>query len=278
MAVVGRWLACRQRRHRRRYAEFCPLTHQRWNRRFPQPVPPAVKLAAILTLAPILSACSADADGPARYRATGQMMALSGGDAGPEGACATCHGLKGEGDGDLTPRLAGLDQGYLVRQLTNYVEGLRAHPQMRSIARTMDADERLAVASYYASLPFEQGSSAIRGTPLFAAECASCHGPSGEGTPGVPAIAGQSAAYVEAQFDAWKSGARRGDSDGTMTQISRQWEQSRLRVAAAHVAALGGATDYSESPEACPPERRADPRNDASAPPRCASAPTAPAR
>lgn len=225
----------------------------------------------------MLAACSADAEGPARFRQSGELIALSGGDAGAANACASCHGLKGEGDGDLSPRLAGLDEGYLARQLTHYVEGVRAHPQMRAIARTLSPDERLAVSRYYASLP-DPVAAAGSVSPLYAQACASCHGAAGEGRPGVPAIAGQSAAYVEAQFAAWKSGARRGDAEGTMTQISRHWPTARLAAAAGHVAALGDANANPRAPEACPPVRRADPRNDASAPPRCAAAPTGPTR
>jgi cytochrome c553 len=140
-----------------------------------------MKLAAILS-GLLLGACSGDAAGPARYRASGEIIALSGGDAGAQGACVTCHGLKGEGDGALSPRLAGLDQGYLVRQLTNYVEGLRVHPQMRSIARTLDSDERLAVSAYYSSLPHVARGAVdapAEGAGLYAVQCASCHGDGG---------------------------------------------------------------------------------------------------
>ena len=233
---------------------------------------------ALFPLLPLmLAGCSADAEGPARFRQSGELIALSGGDAGAANACVACHGLKGEGDGDLSPRLAGLDEGYLVRQLTHYVEGVRAHPQMRAIARKLSPDERLAVARYYAALPSPVAANGWT-SPLYASTCASCHGASGEGRPGVPAIAGQSASYVEAQFAAWKSGARRGDAEGTMTQISRHWPAPRLAAAAVHAARLADDPMNPRAPGACPPARRGDPRNGASAPPRCAAAPATPAR
>jgi cytochrome c553 len=192
---------------------------------------------ACMPLIVLLAGCSADPGGPARYRQSGEIIALSGGDAGAANACFSCHGLKGEGDGDLSPRLAGVDAGYLVRQLIHYDEGVRAHPQMRAIGRALSGDEKLAVSRYYAALPAPAATAST--APLYQAQCASCHGAAGEGRPGVPAIAGQSAAYVEAQFAAWASGTRRGDGDGTMTRISRQWPASRQAVVAAHVAALG---------------------------------------
>ncbi|QNM81871.1 c-type cytochrome [Sphingomonas sabuli] len=224
----------------------------------------------------LLAACSADSDGPARFNASGELIAVSGGDAGAQFACLSCHGVKGEGDGDLVPRLAGLDAGYLVRQLDLYADGPRAHPQMAAIARKLRSEDRLAVSHYYAGLPAPV-TAAPRGA-LYQRECAACHGAAGEGRPGVPAVAGQSAAYVERQFAAWASGDRRGDADGTMTRISRQWSSARLAAAAADVAALADANDYRGLPAACPPERRADPRNGASAPPQCVAGPAEPAR
>ena len=109
-------------------------------------VPP---VAAFILL---LGACSpAPVDDP--FDATGELIALSGGDAGPQAACHTCHGLDGAGDGQLAPRLAAMDAGYLVRQLGFYADGQRRHPQMSWLAGRLDSDERLAVAAYYARMP-----------------------------------------------------------------------------------------------------------------------------
>src|SRR5690606_23988349 len=96
-------------------------------------------------------------DAPPRYsdpfRATGETIAMSGGDAGAAAACFTCHGIEGEGDGRLSPRLAGLDAGYLHRQLDDYASGRREHEAMRAIAKKLTAADRSKVASYYAALP-----------------------------------------------------------------------------------------------------------------------------
>ena len=57
-----------------------------------------------------VAACSGPAPIPDTFTRTGELIAYSGGGRGAAGACATCHGLKGEGDGHLVPRLAALDQ------------------------------------------------------------------------------------------------------------------------------------------------------------------------
>ena len=209
------------------------------------------------------------------YNRSGQMIALSGGDRGAQGACISCHGIKGEGDGKLTPRLAGLDQGYLARQLLFYAEGQRSHPQMTDIARRLTVEERLKVAAYYAGLPVTtvQGCPApARAVALYRtgdrrrgiAACAACHGASGEGVGrGNPPLAGQPAAYLEEQLRAWKSGRRYGDPEGTMMRISQRLRPEEIRTLADHAARLPGGSARRESPEACPPARRADPRNGA---------------
>lgn len=186
-------------------------------------------------LAPLLlTACNEMGGNPA-FRATGEVIAFSGGNGGPTSACATCHGLKGEGDGRLTPRLARLDAGYLVRQLDDYATGRRKQVAMRAIARRLNSEDRVKVSAYYAALP--PPASAWRSTPVYASKCASCHGANGEGVgPGNPPLAGQSPAYVAAQIEAWRSGQRR-DPTGTMLAISRALASDELAILAGHGAA-----------------------------------------
>lgn len=220
------------------------------------------------------AACSSDPAGPARYSRSGELIALSGGDSGAAGACMNCHGPRGEGDSNLAPRLAGLDSGYLVRQLTFFAEGLRSHPQMRSIAGRMTSSQRLAVARHYAAMPVPplcgtaigagralyQFGDARRGIPA----CAGCHGVRGEGNPGNPALAGQTASYVLRQFEAWRLGQRRGDPDATMTAISQRLSPAQASALAAHVHRLPGADDGDRRPrEACLRAHRGDPRSGA---------------
>ena len=88
-----------------------------------------------------------------RFAATGELVALSGAAAGAANACFACHGLDGAGDGALAPRLAGIDAGYLERQLIAYADGRRKHAAMGYIAQKLDPRERRAVSAYYAAKP-----------------------------------------------------------------------------------------------------------------------------
>jgi cytochrome c553 len=191
-------------------------------------------LTALALLVPVsLSGCGAEGGNPA-FRATGELIAFSGGDGGAGHACATCHGLKGEGDGGLTPRLAGLDAGYLHRQMDDYANGRRQHLEMRAVIRRLTGADRAKVAAYYAALPAT--GPALAGTsPLYHERCAACHGAEGEGRDAAnPPLAGQSPAYVAAQLEAWRSGKRRGDGMGEMLAISRALTPAEVSLLASH--------------------------------------------
>ena len=97
------------------------------------------RTAAVTASLLVAAACSGPPDVRDAFNANGQVIALSGGSAGAANACASCHGLNGEGDGNLSPRLAGLDRGYLIRQLTFYVDGQRADPRMHADRQGADA-------------------------------------------------------------------------------------------------------------------------------------------
>ncbi len=163
---------------------------------------------------------------------TGELVALSGGGSGAANACFTCHGMQGHGDGVSVPRLAGLDAGYLQKQMEDYAADIRHHDVMSTIARRMDADSRRDVALYYASLPAPAITGAeitsagrpmpavwSRGDPARAVPaCSTCHGMNGEGVgPGNPAVSGQPAAYTIDQLMRWKRADRRNDPRSVMT-------------------------------------------------------------
>ncbi len=227
-----------------------------------------------------LGGCSdVDPAGARQFTATGQMIALSGGDAGANNACITCHGLSGEGNGAGAPRLAGIDQGYLAAQMRAYADGRREHPEMRFIASQLTLAQHQAVSAYYAALPYRVEPS---GSPYPAsaaalyhrgdaarglASCASCHGDQGEGVgPGNPPLAGQPAAYVAEQIAQWRGSARRTDAGNVMLAISRRLSPAEATALGAYAATLPGGPPRPGSRAASLAGHRADPRNDASAP------------
>jgi len=217
-----------------------------------------------------------------QFETSGEVIALSGGDAGVQGACVLCHGLQGQGDGETVPRLAAMDRGYFLQQLENYSNGARNHPQMSWIAGRLDNRARVRLADYYATLPLTEPVQAEGVLPrpcppaiaavLYQhgdtkrgiAACATCHGAQGQGVgTGNPPLAGQPAPYLLQQLQLWRTGRRYGDAMDAMTHVSRLLSQDELAPLADYSAALPGATSYPAPPATCLPAHRPDPRSGA---------------
>lgn len=198
---------------------------------------PTLSLLAVIGV----SACDATPGRTDRaFSETGRIIAMSGGAGGAANACFTCHGLEGQGDGVAAPRLAGLDAGYLQKQMEDYASGLRQDDLMARVARGLDQDGRRAVAAYYASLPVSAAAVTASPAPAIYARgdpsrgvtaCAACHGDRGQGTGdgGNPQIAGQPYAYTLEQLQRWKSGARRNDPRGVMAAAVRPLSDQETR-------------------------------------------------
>lgn len=187
----------------------------------------ALRLASSALILVALGGCAlpSNTTGEALSR-TGELVAMSGGDGGAANACFICHGLDGAGDGVSVPRLAGLDAGYLQKQMEDYASDLRHDATMTPIAQRLDQRQRRAVAGFYAAMPAPTSGWPSSPSPAIwrrgdasrgVAACATCHGPAGLGVgPGNPAIAGQPAAYTIDQIDRWRNALRRNDPRSVM--------------------------------------------------------------
>lgn len=138
--------------------------------------------------------------------------------------CASCHGASGEGQGSF-PRLAGMDAGYLARQLEEFASGERASAVMAPVAQALQPADLEVLARYYAALPaprpaLEGGDANPTGERLAlhgawdkgVPACVQCHGPGGRGVGSAfPALAGQQAGYIASQLKAFRDGQRSND-------------------------------------------------------------------
>jgi cytochrome c oxidase subunit 2 len=139
--------------------------------------------------------------------------------------CAACHGAQGEGNQQLNaPKLSGLPDWYLRRQIHNYIQRIRgADPQdifgvqMAPMAQTVASEPVLEnVIAHIETLPDNAAPPTIigdarRGRQLYM-NCSVCHGPDGEGRWGTnaPPLAGMSDWYLVRQLEYFKAGIRGG--------------------------------------------------------------------
>ena len=169
-------------------------------------------------------------------------------------ACATCHGSDGTGNAASgIPRLAGLNQTYLTKQLNDFKSGKRNNPLMNGIAQGLDDTEVRDLASYFSGLTTRMKTKAVdkklhkQGENLAVygnwdndiPACFRCHGDQARGGgPAMPALAGQHQNYIQAQLQAWKAGARNNDPVGLMTAIAGRMSDVEIRAVSAYLASL----------------------------------------
>ena len=187
--------------------------------------------------------------------------------------CITCHGTDGKGMAAAGfPRLAGLPEAYIAKQLADFKAGRRENPVMQPVAQSLSDEEVAAVARAYADMPKvnvkagpverpQPGSGAwiaLRGAwERNIPECTLCHGPAGIGVGSTfPPLAGQSALYIENQLNAWRGAkavpatrkskavaavppSRRNDPNGLMAHIAVDLTAAEIRAVADYFAGLG---------------------------------------
>jgi cytochrome c553 len=166
------------------------------------------------------------------------------------GVCAACHGRNGEGKrGGSYPRLAGLKEEYIAKQLRAFKMRKRLNIPMypyaterelperdlRDIARLLSeielptelpspdapltAFERLRAAQAVFNVARVNGD-VQRGAELYQEECGDCHGPEGWGEDDSPQLAGQYTEYLRRQIVSFQSGERLNeDMEGVFEDI-----------------------------------------------------------
>lgn len=179
-----------------------------------------------------------------RWSRSGELIAMGGGEAGARYACASCHGLRGEGNGFDAPRLAGLPAGYLQKQMEDYAAGLRPHQPMRDVARFLDSHERVQVANHYAAMaplatpPVTQDTVAAATPALYARACQQCHGVEGVGTAHGPPLNAQPAFYLAQQLQDWQVSKRRNDGNHEMLKVAQALGAGEVRQLSLYLAAI----------------------------------------
>ena len=134
--------------------------------------------------------------------------------------CAACHGADGNSPAPAFPKLAGLGEKYLLKQMQDIRDGARPVPTMVGQVDGKTDQELADMAAFYDS----QVRSGAQADPALVelgervyragiaernvAACTACHSPNGKGNApaGFPGLAGQHADYIAAQLKAYRKG------------------------------------------------------------------------
>jgi sulfide dehydrogenase [flavocytochrome c] flavoprotein chain len=139
--------------------------------------------------------------------------------------CSACHGIAGNSRSDAVPILAGIDPAYFRKAIDDYASGKRVSAEMEPFAKQVKLLGVDELAAYFAAQPREPtpirpDRDAVERGRRPATECASCHGPEGQGDPTkqAPRIAGQPAGYIRNQLLLFKAD-KRSPGDEALTKM-----------------------------------------------------------
>lgn len=178
--------------------------------------------------------------------------------------CAGCHGNDGNSPAPSFPKIAGLGEKYLFKQLQDIQSGARPVDQMAGQLDGKSEQDLRDLAAYFNSQKIqlsgaqeatvkvnsgedvnalELGARIFRsgnletGTP----SCTGCHSPRGLGNDpaGFPRLSGQYAEYIAKQLRDFRGGLRTNDGDSrTMRTVASQMSDAEIDAVANYISGL----------------------------------------
>lgn len=167
--------------------------------------------------------------------------------------CAGCHGADGNSAIANFPKLAGQGEKYLIKQLRDIKSGARSVVEMTGLLDNLSDQDFENIAAFFASKTttgaaadpelVKKGQAIYRSGNMATsvAACTACHAPTGAGIAlaGFPKLAGQHAAYIEAQLGKFRSGERTNDGDARiMRDIAAKLTDAEIKAVASYISGL----------------------------------------
>ncbi len=165
--------------------------------------------------------------------------------------CIACHGEDGNSVIPMFPKIAGLQEGYIVKQLRDFQTGRRKSDIMVPIVAALKAEDIAPLAAYYSSQKIKPSTDADKMAAAFGKmvyfegneetgvpACIGCHQPQGAGHLIYPRIGGQHVTYVTQQLRNFASGERSNDVNRFMRVVAKRMNGEEIESVAAYLAGL----------------------------------------
>lgn len=178
--------------------------------------------------------------------------------------CAGCHGSDGNSPAPNFPKLSGLGEKYLLKQLQDIQSGKRNVVEMTGLLNGKSAQDLADMAAFYSAKTLQLAGAKNAQVQLNSGEktdalelgervyragnmetavpaCTGCHSPTGLGNSpaGYPRIGGQHAAYLEKQLRDFRAGNRTNDSDAQiMRKVAEHMSDAEISALANYISGL----------------------------------------
>jgi cytochrome c553 len=165
--------------------------------------------------------------------------------------CSACHGDDGNSVIPMFPKIAGLQESYIAKQLRDFKSGRRKSDVMAPIVAGIKAEDIAPLAAHFSRLPLKPGSAAEKasadlGKLLYfdgneetgVPACVGCHQAKGTGFQIYPRIGGQHVEYVKQQLKNFASGDRSNDANRFMRSVAKRLSEEEIESVAAYLVGL----------------------------------------
>ncbi|EAT11247.1 cytochrome c4 [Bermanella marisrubri] len=168
------------------------------------------------------------------------------------GACAACHGQDGNSPAPSFPKIAGLGEAYIYKQLMDFKSGERQNAIMMGQVAALSEKQMQDLAAYYNSQTrtvgyaaedkVELGQKVYRAgnTATGVPACMACHSMDGSGmdAAGFPALGGQHADYIKSQLVMFQEDKRANDNAQVMRDIAKRMSNKEIDAVSSYIQGL----------------------------------------
>jgi len=167
-------------------------------------------------------------------------------------ACAACHGQDGNSPAASFPKIAGLGEKYILKQLKDFKSGDRDNAIMKGQVAGLNETQMADLAAYFnsnkRSVGYADKDKVALGEKIYRAgnkatgvpACLACHGPDGSGidSAGFPALGGQHSAYIKAQLVLFQEDKRTNYASNVMRDIAGRMSNKEVDAVSAYIQGL----------------------------------------
>ena len=166
--------------------------------------------------------------------------------------CIACHADDGNSVIPMFPKIAGLQEEYIVKQLRDFMSGRRKSDIMAPVVAALKPEDIAPLAVFYSSQKLKAGEpenkkSVSLGKLIFhdgnedsgVPACVGCHQAEGAGHNIYPRIGGQHSTYVTQQLKNFAAGERSNDVSRFMRVTAKRMSEEEIQAVAEYLVGLG---------------------------------------
>ncbi len=166
--------------------------------------------------------------------------------------CSGCHGEDGNSAIPMFPRIAGLDETYIIKQLKEFKGGQRKSDVMAPVVANLNVEDLAPLAAHFSgqkgkSRDVQDAKLAELGKNVYlegnedtgVPACVGCHQPEAIGHGVYPRLAGQHPDYLIQQLKNFSTGDRSNDASRLMRVVAKRMTEQEMKAVSEYISSLG---------------------------------------